>query len=383
MLPYPVILRNPVFWYWLAATPALLLSFAGMLSQYRRSKYIGEQLRRPCTWTPTVTLIVPVKGDDEGLRENLAALAALDYPDYELLIAARTASDVPPGVLPRRVKVVLTSRDDPDTGEKVQNLQAAVRAARRRSAIFAFADSDGRPTRGWLRALVAPLEDDGVGASTGYRWFTPVPATFWSLMASVWNSAVGGLLGDGDNPFAWGGAMAMRRETFFEARVPEFWKGAVSDDYALSAAVHAAGLSIAYAPGALTPSFDRTRCMPFFGWIRRQMTITRVYSPRLWWMGLVAHIFYCAAMAASVVAWCAGYRPAAAALAVQLVCGMALGWRRAQLARTALPEKAGWFRRNEWAHVALVPIATWVWLISFLSSAGSNLIEWRGRRYRL
>ena len=276
---------NSVLWYWLLAAPALLLSFAGLLAQHRRSKYILEQLRQPATWTPPATVIVPVKGEDEGLRENLAALAGLDYPDYELLIVAQTAADIPPGVLPRRVKVVLAHGGDPTSGEKVQNLQAAVRAARKQSEVFAFADSDGRPTRGWLRALVAPLARDGVGASTGYRWFMPEPASFWSLMASVWNSAAGGLLGAADSPFAWGGAMAIRKETFFEVRVPEFWKGAVSDDYALSAAVHRAGLSIAYAPGALTPSFDRPRGLPFFRWIRRQMTITRVYNPRLWWTG--------------------------------------------------------------------------------------------------
>jgi hypothetical protein len=165
--------------------------------------------------------------------------------------------------------------------------------------------------------------------------------------------------------------------------VPEIWKGAVSDDYALSQAVHSAGLTIAYAPGALTPSFDRPRCAPFFRWIRRQMVITRVYNPRLWWMGFLAHIFYCTAMAASAAAWAAGYRPAAVALAVQLGCGMASGWRRATLARRALPDSAAWFRRHGWAHAALVPLATWVWLISFISSAGSDMIEWRGEKYVL
>jgi cellulose synthase/poly-beta-1,6-N-acetylglucosamine synthase-like glycosyltransferase len=372
-----------VTWYWILAAPALLLSIAGLVTQRRRSRYFTERLAMRGHWTPPVTLIVPVKGNDEGLRENLAALASLDYPDYELLIVARSASDIPPGALPGRIKVVLRGGGDSDTGDKVQNLQAAVRAARKHSQIFAFADSDGRPTAGWLRALIAPLEDENTGASTGYRWFTPSPATFWSLMASVWNSAAGGLLGDGDNPFAWGGAMAIRKETFFAVRVHEFWKGTVSDDYALSAAVHAAGLSIAYAPGALTPSFDRPGAAAFFRWIRRQMVITRVYNPRLWWMGFLAHIFYCSAMALSTAAWCAGYRPAAAALAVQIGCGMALGWRRARLARLALPEYEAWFRRYAWAHAALVPLATWIWLISFVSSAGNDVIEWRGRVYRL
>src|SRR5690242_14378856 len=90
---------------------------------------------------PPATVIVPVKGEDDGLRENLAALAAQDYPDYELIVVAHSAADVPPGVLPNRVRLVLAHSHDPNTGEKVQNLQAAIRAARKRSDVFVFADS--------------------------------------------------------------------------------------------------------------------------------------------------------------------------------------------------------------------------------------------------
>src|SRR5206468_11122230 len=104
----------------------------------------------------------------EGLRENLLALASLDYPDYELIIAAHCADDIPRGVLPARARIVLARGSDLETGEKVQNLLAAVRAARKRSVVRAFADSDGRPPKRWLRALVAPLAEKGVGASTGY-----------------------------------------------------------------------------------------------------------------------------------------------------------------------------------------------------------------------
>src|SRR5262249_21477857 len=157
----------------------------------------------------------------------------------------------------------------------------------KQSQIFAFADSDGRVTKRWLRALVAPLEEPGVGASTGFRWFTPDPPTFWTLMRGVWDAVAIGRLGAGDCGFAWGGAMAIRKETFFEARLPERWRGAVSDDYALSTAVHALGLKIVYAPGALTPSLDRVTISRFFSWATRQLKITRAYNSGLWLAALV------------------------------------------------------------------------------------------------
>src|SRR5437763_543309 len=229
---------SPVSVYWFFAGPALLLALLSLRGERKRADYVAGRLAEQSESLPPATVIVPVKDFDEGLRENLAALASLDYPDYELIVAAHSADDIPPGVLPARVKVVLAHGDDPNTGEKVQNLQAAVRASGRRSEILAFADSDGRPSSGWLRALIAPLNEAGVGASTGYRWFTPEPPTFWTLLRGVWDAAAAGRLGPGDNPFAWGGAMAMRKEVFVEARVAEFWKNTLSDDFALAAAVH-------------------------------------------------------------------------------------------------------------------------------------------------
>jgi cellulose synthase/poly-beta-1,6-N-acetylglucosamine synthase-like glycosyltransferase len=372
-----------VFLYWFFAGPALLLAALSLRGERKRADYVARRLaERPQHLRPA-TVIVPVKGYEEGLRENLGALAALDYPDYELIVTALSAGDIPPGVLPARVKVVLAHATDAGSSEKIQNLMAAVRAARKRSQVLAFADSDGRVTSGWLRALVAPLDEPGVGASTGFRWFVPDPPDFWSLMRGVWDAVAAGTLGAGNNRFAWGGAMAIRKEVFFEARVPEFWRDALSDDYTLSQAVHAAGLGIAYAPGALTPCRDHITGGRFFGWIHRQMAITRIYAPRLWWPGLIAHIFYCGGMAASIVASIRGDRLAEWALIAQLSPGMLKGLNRATLAKASLPEYAAWFKRHAWVHAIWIPLATWVWLAALVSSAFARSIEWRGRRYPL
>ncbi len=306
-----------------------------------------------------------------------------DYPDFEMIVVAHCAADIPAGVLPGKVRVVLAQEEEPGTGEKVLNLRTAVRFARNESLLYAFADSDGRVSRTWLRALAAPLVDDQVGASTGYRWYAPEPPDFWSLMRSVWDAVIGGTFGPGSNAFAWGGSMAIIRETFHAIGVPRFWHGTVSDDYALSEAVHRAGLQIVFAPGAMAVSIGRTTAREFLAWARRQLIITRVYRPRLWWTALAAHIFYCGGMVAAVVASLQGYRLAEWILLAQLAPGMLKGANRATLAQAVLPQYKPWFDRHSWVHTLWVPLTTWVWLTVLIGSAFGNRIEWRGNRYRL
>jgi ceramide glucosyltransferase len=371
-----------VLWFWLFVGPAVVLAWRSLSGERKRAEYTRQRLGENAPTLPPASVIVPVKGLDEGLRENLAALTELDYPDYELIVVARSAGDIPPGVLPRRAKVVLASSEPATASEKVLNLAAAVQTSRKRSEILAFADSDGRVTPRWLRALAAPLAEEGVGAVTGYRWFTP-RRPGWALLRGVWDAVPAGILGPGDNRFAWGGAMAIRKEIFFQLHVPEHWKTAISDDYTLSQAVHQGGLAIAYAPGALVPCLESIALWRLLTWMRRQMLITRAYNPGQWWPGLIAHVIYCGAMVAAVVALMHGHRLAALALAAQLGPGMYKGWLRARHARAALPEYARWFRRWGWVHVAAVPVATWMWLVALGSSAFGRTIEWRGYRYDL
>ncbi len=372
-----------MLWCWLMAGSAALLALGSLHGERRRAAYVKARLSESAGALPPATVIVPLKGEDEGLRENLAALAGLEYPDYELIVAAQSAADIPAGVLPQRVKVVLAHGGSVEASEKVRNLTAAVAASRLTSMVYAFADSDARVPVGWLRALAAPLDEPGVGASTGFRWFMPEPAGLWSLLRAVWDGASLGVLGPGDSPFAWGGAMAIRKEVFFAAGVLEAWKTAISDDYALSDAVHRAGLRIAFAPGALAPSPEPIAARRFFAWSRRQLLLTRVYGPGLWRAALAAHVVYCGGMVAAAAAWYHGSTAAPWLLAGQILPGMAKGLGRVRLARAALPSPTAWFRHWGWTHVLLVPVATWLWLAVLLSSAFGASIEWRGRRYYL
>jgi len=363
---------------WVVIGLALVLGIVSVASARARAVFLRQRLgdRAADGECPPATVIVPVKGKDEFLAANLASLAALDYPDFELIVVAREARDLPEGVVPPGARVVIAGEGDAMTGEKITNLLAAVDAARTESAVLAFADSDSEVKAGWLRSLVAALRGPAVGAATGFRFHLPDSGRFWALLRSVWNSVALGSFGSGDNAFCWGGAMAIRRDLFEQARVREYWRGAVSDDYQMSRAVHDAGWKIAFAPGALVADRSDTGGREFLGWIARQMILTRVHQPRLWCVGLAAHVIYCAAMVAA-----ASVEPLL--LLTQIALGMAGGAFRLGAARAAFPEYGAWFARHGSVHALWTPVATWVWLYSFLASARTNTIHWRGVRYGL
>lgn len=370
--------------YGVGAT-ALALAARSIAGLWRSRAYYAARLAdlHQSRYLPHVTLIVPVKGPEEGLAENLRSLASQDYPAYDLIVAARRAEDVPPGVVPGRARLVLAGDGEGSTGEKVNNLTAAVRHAAPATEVFAFADSDGRVEAGWLRALVAPLADPGVGATTGYRVYVPEPAGAPSLVRALWNGSILASLGAGDAPLAWGGAMAIRRETFQQARVLDFWRGTVSDDYGLAEAVRRAGKRIRFAPGALVASADQLGWRTLAGWIRRQLVITRIYNPRLWWMSLVATVTYCSATAASAAAAVSGDAAGLGLLGLLLAqeAVKAAAWMG--LAALALPAARAWRRRHGLCLLGWAPLSPWVWLAGLAFSACGRQIEWRGRRYRL
>jgi ceramide glucosyltransferase len=364
----------------LLAIPAIL---AGLASVQTGRRQLAATPPRLPDWTPPATLIVPVKGHDHGLTENLRSLAAQDYPDYELLITARDPSDPALASAPPTARIVIAGPGDPSTGEKINNQLAALAQARPSTKVFAFADSDGRVEPSWLRSLTAPLQDPHTGASTGYRWYFPDRGGLWSLLRSSWNAVIAGSFGSGRPNFLWGGAMALRRETFHSARVAEFWRGAVSDDYRLTEAVRTAGLNIVFAPGATVAAPGDCSAREFLSWATRQMIITKVYAPRLWWLGLAAHVLYCAAQALGLIILVQGRLWPLPIFLLTILPGMYRAELRRRTARLWFPKRAQWLDRHARAYFLLSLPTTWIWLYTFLASAFTRTIEWRGTVYDL
>jgi ceramide glucosyltransferase len=127
--------------------------------------------KRRCANAPSITVLKPVKGDEDGLYENLASLARQDYPDYEIRIGAEDAVD-PALEVARRVQA-----DHPGIRIHVQsgirplglnpkvNLLAALSEDAEHDHLL-ISDSNVRVDPHYLRETAAELADPEVALVT-------------------------------------------------------------------------------------------------------------------------------------------------------------------------------------------------------------------------
>ena len=362
---------------------------------------------------PSVVLFVPCCGDEDGLEENLRSLVEQEYAPLAVvfIVEDETDSAVPvirrvmeTGVLnppagakspegeprgwgpaaligARAASMVTAGRAD-RCGQKVHNLLAGL-AGDHQAEVFAFADSDGLTDRHWLANLVATLGKPDVGVASSYRFYLPEPGNLASVLRSAWNAGVLTLLGEHDRNFAWGGAMAIRKEIFREARVAHAWQGALSDDYALTHAVRRAGYRVAFVPQSIVLSRGRVGFRELLRWCGRQMAITRVYWPNLWRLGGGSQVVFVLFLLAGGKAAASGDVGVASVLSVVLLLSWASGAIRTQAVRLLLPRWNEHLRRYHWSYVLLAPMTSFLTVYAFFTSLLSRRIYWRGRVYEM
>ena len=253
---------------------------------------------QPRAYAPFVTVIAPCKGDEEGLRRSLPTLTALDFPHYEVIFVVESETDTAGPRLtawaqqhPDRLRVVVAGQST-DSGQKVHNLLAGVRAARPESEVLAFLDSDVEIAPDWLRELVAPLGDAQVGATGGMRWYSLAGADLPSLWRANWNTVILTNLHPTGTSFVWGGSMALRRATFEQLGLAERWRGTLSDDYTVSAVLREHRRRMVFVPTCLVVSPDGIGWRDLWEFTTRQIVITRVYHPGMWRVALLWYSFF-------------------------------------------------------------------------------------------
>lgn len=388
-----------VFIFYALAALLVCLSYKSFRGGMGYLDYFRLEMAKPRSGcTPFVSLIVPCRGLDQGLEQNLSALLEQDYPEYEVVFVVDDKDDPAAAVInlkrtdavPRRKTKLVVAPKAEASSQKVANLREAVLHVSESSEVFVFADSDARPPRDWLRCLVAPLEDETVGAATGYRWFVSEKPNFASELRSVWNASIASALGPNSNTnFCWGGATAVRRETFRRLNIRERWQGTLSDDFVITRAIKEANLPIHFVPQALTASVENCTLRELLEFTTRQMRITRVCAPRLWILSFFgAGLFTSVMLAAfSIVIFSRSNRHVvwAALTTILLVSFFSIGkaWLRLEAVRLVLNEYEPALRRQILPQLAFWLLSPPLFLCNCLAAWMSRQITWRGTRYEL
>ena len=271
-----------LFWRALIALAAFgLVSSFVFLSRNCRRRPIQETVRvttERCAFlsrrpTPARDDLKPVHGMEERLEENLESFFQQDYPDYEMIIGARSEDD-PAILLAKKIAQSLSADKDPTLSSgppewpnaKVFTLDKMIPLSR--NDFFVISDSDVRVDHDFLRNVIPPLFDRKLAWSPAFiaAIQLPISGLFWKLWGCRWRCPQASSL-----PTCWkefvlaprsGGRASSRLASMLSAEFapPSDY---YSDDYVLGNKIWAAGYKVIFSHyfihHVLTPrSFART-----------------------------------------------------------------------------------------------------------------------------
>jgi cellulose synthase/poly-beta-1,6-N-acetylglucosamine synthase-like glycosyltransferase len=382
-----------IYPFYFFAVLQLIFSWRSLAGGFSYLHYFRSELASvPAGSFPFASVIVPCKGLDQGLEENLRAIVEQDYPGFEVVFVFEDADDPAAEIVARLkgsantdLRTVIAGRAL-DCGQKVHNLIAATDSVADRTGVLVFADSDARPSTGWLKSLVSAAPETR-GCSSGYRWFLPEKGGIATELRSVWNASIASALGSNERTnFSWGGSTAIRKEIFDGLGVREAWKGTVSDDFALTRAIKSSGGGVKFVPACLTATVEDCTFREMMEFTTRQMKITRVYSSGLWLLSFVSAGLWLTSLFFAVVvefggglhAWFAGVF-----IALVLAAGTAKAWLRLKAVSLALADHREALRRQAFWQITLWVASPLIFLFNDIAALVSRRIVWRDIEYEL
>lgn len=383
--------------FYILAALLIYLSYKSFRGGIDYLRYFKQEIARPLPeLTPFVTVFAPCRGVDHEMLENIDAVLAQDYPEYEVIFILDDESDEASSIIEaawrearRQVKLIVAPKAI-DSSQKVANLREGILFAEPHSQIFVFVDSDARPSRTWLRYLVAPLADRRVGAATGYRWFISKKMSFASELRNIWNASIASALGaNRRSNFCWGGSTAIGRDVFERLEIRERWKGTLSDDFTMTRVMNEAGLDIVFVPQALIPSLDNCTFSELIEFTTRQMKITRVYAPNLWLMSFFGSALFCAVMLASllrvVLSRSNDVMTVVAVLTLLAVTIFSVGksWYRLRAVRLVLTQYERELRQQTIPQLSLWTVSPVLFFYNCFAAWNSRIVSWRGTTYKM
>ncbi len=363
----------------------------------RLYKYVEAGLgRSPATQLPKASVILPCKGLDPAFRENIEKLLNQDYPDFEVIFAV--AQDTDPayshlvelsGRSARPTSVIVAGVAN-GRAQKLNNQLHALEHVRKDSEVFVFVDSDVIARPDFLSQLVAPLTDDTVGVTTGYRFYIASINNWASIVRSLWNRVTAWEMANPKYAFAWGGAMAIRKSVFESTGVREAWDKAADDDLSLTTSVKKHGLTVRFVPQCLVASDGDAPFSEIMEWTNRQLILTKVYYPELWQRAISRAAFMLLWLVLMVVAVTGFVATSETSFAIAIGAGFLLIpvevyflLKARRLWQRVLLDRQEYLTESLLSSCLAIPLAHLVLPFMTLASLLTNRIQWRGVTYEL
>jgi len=354
----------------------------------------SELSKEDSSFSPFASVIVPCRGIDQGLEENLRTLFRQTAPSYEILFVVDSENDEAVKVIRKLIaenksirSILLIAGKAQNEGQKIHNLRYALNFVSTESEVLVFADSDTRMNEDWLKSLIEPLHDETIGATTGYRWMISNKKNLASELRSVWNASVASALGRTESNFCWGGSMALRKKVFEQCKVQEKWRGKLADDFVVTNAMKEAGLKIFFVPKAMTATIEDVSFRQMLEFTNRQMKITRAYAPHLWMNCLLGSLLFNIVFVWSfLIIFLDTFKSALSWFAVGCVVLVSLF----SIAKSLLRLKAISLVLGNYnikyqyvTHSILWTISPSIYLYNSICAIFSKTIVWRGIRYKV
>ncbi len=323
-----------------------------------------------------VSLLKPLCGDEPRLEANLRSFCDQDYPERQVVFGVHTADDAALPVARRiaaeggDVAVVVGGGRPVSGNPKIANLLDMMPAVRH--SILVLSDSDMEAPPGYLAAVVATLDQPGIGVAT-CLYVGRAAKGIWSRLGAMGinhgflpSVLVAAAIGRTDGCF--GATIALRRDTLAAIGGFEALRDQLADDYLLGAAVRERGLAIGLVP-----------CLPRS--VVHESDFASLFAHEVRWGRTLASIDRAGYLASVVI------QPVPLALLALILAG---GAAPAAVVMAAALLGRLWAVRGQERALGLERQPAWLVvvrdLLSFAVQAAAlsgRTVRWRGGRYRI
>lgn len=292
-------------------TSLCFFAYILLVALYGTSIYLmitfSKRMKRDTNYFPKVAVFLPCKDNYKSLRQNLESVLNQDYKgEYKVFYIVESEADPAFTVIKDIIKnskkseLIIAGKAGLNS-QKNHNILYTINRLdnenRNDFEVYAFFDSDHYAPEHWLRTLVQTLTMKDVEIATLHS--IKQPDKILPLGTIVYSMLINYICNFNTlSNQAWGGSLAMKKETYLKHNIRNIWQVSVSHDCPLN--------------GVKAKLFFNPECSPvetdfsytlsgFIKWSTRQFTNWKHFSIGLWCLSFFNMLFNLAILYSFVV----------------------------------------------------------------------------------